>query len=153
MINTAILFLTSLAAAIIFIVGPENPMPYMHGTLISGVFSVIMLFFFFREWKRCRKTIVISPEGIKTEEGELLETKNIDYCYIHFCDFFIRGGRGSYIDKSFLRLIVIMKDGRRIGLDLQHYGRFPLKKIRAFHQEINALPGMPLFKEPVIERF
>ena len=108
------------------------------------------LYVFFRERKRYRKTIVISPEGIKTEEGELVKTETIDHCYLHFCDMFIRGGKYDSIDKRFYRLIVVFKDGRKKRIDLEDYG-VSFKRAESFHKEVNAIPGMPLFVDPIIE--
>lgn len=152
MVYTVILIVASLAATITFIFGPEKPLAYLHGTLFSAVFCVIMVVFFLKEKKRCNKAVVISPKGIKTEDGELLRADTIDHCYLHLCDFFIQGGRGGSIDKSFFRLIVVLKDGGEKCIDLLGY-RISFKRVKSLHQEVNAIPGMPLFKEPLIESF
>ncbi len=152
MVCAAILFVAALAAVVVFLVAPENPIGYLFGAVVAGAFSVLMLGVFFRERKRWRKTVVISQEGIWTEDGELLEAAAIDYCYLHLCNLFIPGGRGGSIDKSFSRMVVVFKDGRERSIDLGDYG-ISFKKAESFHLEVNAVPGMPLIKEPVIERF
>ena len=115
------------------------------------LFSGVALFVFLKERKRYRRTIVISPEGIKTEDGELVKAETIDHCYLHFCEMSISGGKYDSIDKSFYRLIVVFKDGRKKRIDLEDYG-VSFKRAESFHKEVNAIEGMPLFKEPIIEK-
>ena len=150
-VYAAILFVTALTATFMFLIEPEDPVAYLPGTIISGVFALLMLFRYSKERTRSYKTVVISPKGIKTAEEELVKADTIDHCYLHVCDFFIRGSRGDSIDRSFFRLIVVLKDGAEKRIDLEDYG-ISLKRAESFHLEVNATPGMPLFKEPVIER-
>lgn len=150
MVYAAILFVATLAAAIAVLVIPEDPRGYIYGAVVMLLFASVALYVFFRERKRYRKTIVISPEGIKTEEGELVKTETIDHCYLHFCDMFIRGGKYDSIDKRFYRLIAVFKDGRKKRIDLEDYG-VSFKRAESFHKEVNAIPGMPLFVDPIIE--
>lgn len=152
MVYAAILFVAALTVAVLFLVVPQDPTGYLFGTLVAGAFSVLMLVLFLKERKRCRKTVVISPEGIQTEDGALLEAAAIDHCYLHICDLFIPAEKGGSIDKSFCHLIVVFKDGREKCIDLKDYG-ISFKKAESLHTVVNTIPGMPLFKEPVIEHF
>ena len=150
LVYSIILIVVMLAAAVLLIVLPEEPQGYIFGAVIFALVAAVVMVQLFKEIKRCRKTVVISPEGIKTEEGELLEAAAIDHCYLHFCDMFISGGKYNSLDKSFYRLVVKFKDGKTKTIDLEDYG-ISFNRAKNFHQEVNAIPGMPLFKEPVIE--
>ena len=151
MVYAAILFVVTLVAAIVVLVIPEDPRGYIYGAVVMLLFSGVALFVFLKERKRYRRTIVISPEGIKTEDGELVKAETIDHCYLHFCEMSISGGKYDSIDKSFYRLIVVFKDGRKKRIDLEDYG-VSFKRAESFHKEVNAIEGMPLFKEPIIEK-
>lgn len=96
MVYAAILFVATFAAAIAMLTVPKDPRGYIYGAVVMLLFSGVALFVFLKERKRYRKTIVISPEGIKTEDGELV-------------------------------------------------------KAESFHKEVNAIKGMPLFVDPIIE--
>ena len=150
MVYAAILFVVTLAAAIAVLIIPEDPRGYIYGAVVLLLFAAVALYVFLREKRRFRKTIVISPDGIKTEEGELVKADTIEHCYLHFCDMSISGSKYDSIDKSFYRLIVVFKDGRQKRIDLEDYG-VSLKRAESFHKEVNAIEGMPLFKEPIIE--
>ena len=151
MAYAAILFVATLAAAIAVLIIPEDPKGYIYGAVVMLLFAGVALYVFLKERKRSRRTIVISPEGIKTEDGEMVKAETIDHCYLHFCDMSIRGGKYESIDKSFYRLIVAFKDGRQKRIDLEDYG-VSFKRAESFHKEVNAIEGMPLFKEPIIEK-
>ena len=151
MVYAAILFVATLAAAIAVLIIPEDPRGYIYGAVVLLLFAAVALYVFLREKRRFRKTIVISPDGIKTEEGELVKAETIDHCYLHFCDMSISGSKYDSIDKSFYRLIVVFKDGRQKRIDLEDYG-VSFKRAESFHEEVNAIEGMPLFKDPVIEK-
>lgn len=151
MVYAAILFVATLAAAIAVLIIPEDPRGYIYGAVVLLLFAAVALYVFLREKRRFRKTIVISPDGIKTEEGELVKAETIDHCYLHFCDMSISGSKYDSIDKSFYRLIVVFKDGRQKRIDLEDYG-VSFKRAESFHEEVNAIEGMPLFKEPIIEK-
>ena len=152
LVYAGILFVVALVTTIALIVVPDDNTGYLYSAFVSGFFAVIVLVIFLKEKKRAGQTIVISPEGIRTAQGELVKASDIDLCYLHFCDLFIRGGKYSSIDKSFSRLIIVFKDGRQKRLDIEDFG-ISIKDAETFHKKVNTINGLPLFKDPVIERF
>ena len=150
MVYAAILFVATFAAAIAMLTVPKDPRGYIYGAVVMLLFGGVALFVFLKERKRYRKTVVISPEGIKTEDGELVKAETIDHCYLHFCEMSISGSKYDSIDKSFYRLMVVFKDGRQKRIDLEDYG-VSFKRAESFHKEVNAIEGMPQFIDPIIE--
>ena len=150
MTASAIVAIAALAAAVFIGFMADHPV-YFFFIAIFVVVAVISGIVFLRERRKSSLTVEISPEGIKTADGELIPSDAIDSCYIHYCERPSGGGvRGEGIDNSFLRIVVALTDGRKRLIDIKDYAG--IKDIESFHKEVNAIPGTPKFTAPVIER-
>lgn len=126
----------------------------LYPVIVLTALLCAFIYVFLRNYSKWSSRIIISPEGIRQTDGEFIPKSEIDYCYIHIRDFFINEGRHldltrTYgINKSMKMLMVVLKRGSTCRLNIDDYQKID---VNHFHEKVNAIDGMPLFKEPVKE--
>ncbi len=128
----------------------------LYPVIVLSALIVAFIYVFAKNYNKWSSKIIISPEGVRQTYGEFIPKSEIDYCYIHIRSLFINEGRHidltrTYgINKGMRKLVVTLKDGTTHRFDIEDYGKTdPVH----FHEKVNAIDGMPQFKEAIIEYF
>lgn len=143
------------ALDIICIVEAFNERIYaLYPVIVLSALLCAFIYVLIRHYTKWSSKIIISPEGVRQTDEEIIPKNSIDYCYIHIRDFFINEGRHmdltrTYgINKGMKMLVVVLKDGSTRRINIEDYQKIDAEH---FHERVNSMDGMPLFKEPITE--
>ena len=150
-----IIAIVLLCPAVILLVLSFKSIGYLYAALVYAAVVAIYFVKMAGELKKRNYALVISPDGVKYEDGKMIPSKDIDYCYIH-----IRRETGSSSGLTGIlmgggpsndyRLVVVKSDGKKEFIDLTPYG-LGEKDALSLHAKLNATDGMPWFSAPVVE--
>ncbi len=142
-----------LAAAVLICIMALKNIGYLYVGLAYLALCGVYVYIFVRELKKSKYEIVLSPEGIRYDDGKMIPMEDIDHCFMRYSEsreeIASLRGQESTVEGRW-RMVVVRKDRTKVFIDMSPY---KFKKVggKTFHEKVNELPGLPKFTAPVLD--
>lgn len=142
-----------LAAAVLICIMALKNIGYLYAGLVYLALCGVYVYILVRELKKSKYEIVLSPEGIRYDDGKMIPMEDIDHCFMRYSESRDESeslrGQGSTVEGRW-RMVVVRKDWTKVFIDMSPY-KFKKAEGETFHEKVSEWPGLPKFTAPVLD--